>query len=146
MKKIATLILSLLAFAAVASAQSKALGIRIGGDGEVSYQHWLGKNFVEADLGIGFAHKGVQLSGIYDFAIFNKKGFCFYAGPGAQFTFINSTNVDSKVSLGIGGQMGFEYDFAQIPLNIGLDWRPMWLFGSNRSAWSSIALSFRYRF
>ena len=51
MKKFIVVVLSVLAFAAVASAQPRALGIRAGYGGEISYQHGGGAGFLEADLG-----------------------------------------------------------------------------------------------
>ena len=51
MKKFFAVMVAALAFAAVASAQPKAVGVRVGNGAEVSYQHYLGgSNFIEADL------------------------------------------------------------------------------------------------
>ena len=63
-----------LAFAAVASAQPKAVGVRVGNGAEVSYQHYLGgSNFIEADL--GFMSNGFRLTGIYDFDLGSAGNF-----------------------------------------------------------------------
>ena len=49
MKKFFAVMVAALAFAAVASAQPKAVGVRVGNGAEVSYQHYLGgSNFIEA--------------------------------------------------------------------------------------------------
>ena len=42
MKKFFAVMVAALAFAAVASAQPKAVGVRVGNGAEVSYQHYLG--------------------------------------------------------------------------------------------------------
>ena len=49
MKKIILTAALVLGFAAAASAQPRALGVRIGNGGEISYQHTMGNNFLEVD-------------------------------------------------------------------------------------------------
>lgn len=146
MKRICTIILALTAFAAVASAQPRAIGVRLGGDAEVSYQHSFGDNFLEGDLGWAFAGKGVQITGIYDFVFANTGNFNFYAGPGAQINSWKDGDGNGKFGIGIGGQVGAEYQIGSIPFNVSLDWRPMWNFIGSYGSWSSLALGFRYRF
>lgn len=147
MKKIIVLALSVLAFAAVASAQPRALGVRLGGDAEVSYQHNLGSQFLEADLGmaVGGHFAGFHLTGVYDFTFASVDNFNFYAGPGAQVS-MYTADEHSGLGIGIGGQIGAEYQFGTIPFTISLDWRPMWDFLGAGASWSSAALGFRYRF
>lgn len=147
MKKILVIALSVLAFASVASAQPRALGIRVGGDAELSYQHSLGGNFLEADLGMDVAgpHAGFHLTGIYDFVFASVDNFNFYAGPGAQVSFWTDED-QSGLGIGLGGQIGAEYQFGGIPFAISLDWRPMWDFLGAGANLYSAALGFRYRF
>ena len=77
MKKLLTVLIGVLAFAAVASAQPRALGVRAGYGGEISYQHTTGPGFIEADLGFLAGH-GFYVTGVYDF-IFANSGICnFY--------------------------------------------------------------------
>lgn len=147
MKKIFAIALSVLAFAAVASAQPRAIGARLGGDAELSYQHSLGQNFVEGDLGMDVAgpYAGFHVTGIYDFAFPIADGFNWYVGPGAQVSMWTAED-HSGLGVGIGGQLGIEYQFNGIPFNISLDWRPMWDFLGAGATWSSAAIGFRYRF
>ena len=100
-----------LAFAAVASAQPKAVGVRVGNGAEVSYQHYLGgSNFIEADL--GFMSNGFRLTGIYDFDLGSAGNFNFYVGPGASLGFVNGTdgngNAKTYFSAAVVGQVGAE--------------------------------------
>ena len=149
MKKILAIALSVLAFAAVASAQPRALGIRAGYDAELSYQHSLGQNFLEFDLGAA-GYKDIVVSGIYDFCFGLADGFNFFVGPGAQVGMYHyakpEQEVASNLGVGLGGNIGFEYEFSGIPFNISLDWRPMWDFLGAGGHWSSANLGFRYRF
>ena len=146
MKKFFVIALSMLAFAAVASAQPRAIGIRAGGDAEVSYQHSFGNNFLEADLGMAFFNAGIQLTGVYDFVVASVDNFNFYVGPGAQFNSWKDPENILKLGVGVGAQLGAEYRFGSIPFNISLDWRPMWNFIGSYGSWSSVAIGFRYRF
>ena len=91
MKKIILIAAMVLGFAVAASAQPRAIGVRLGNGGEVSYQHSLGTNFLEVDGGLGLGFDGtfnVGATGIYNFMIaqpsWTSRGeWGFYAGPGA---------------------------------------------------------------
>ena len=152
MKKIFAIAISLLAFVAVASAQPRALGLRIGGgsafDAEVSYQQSVGANFVEADLGL-YSH-ALSATGIYDFVFPLANSFNFYVGPGASLGLYNSVsdsgNTTVAFTLGVTGQVGIEYQFAAIPFNISLDWRPYFGVLNGVGFCHGAGLGFRYRF
>ena len=87
MKKIILTAALVLGLAAAASAQPRALGVRIGDGAEISYQHTLGNNFLEVDGGLDFAFDktfSVGATGIYNFMITEfGDGWSLYAGPGA---------------------------------------------------------------
>ena len=147
MKKIIAIAVALLAFAAVASAQPKALGLRFGynyGAGaSLSYQHWIGGDFLDADL--GWCQSGFSGSAVYDFTIFRSGGFGFYGGPGAHVGVFNGDS-GSFVSAGIVGELGVEYNFP-IPLQISLDFRPIIsVVPSFSPIWTSASLGLRYQF
>ena len=80
MKKVIAIAVAVLCFAAVASAQPKALGIRATYGAELSYQHNAGPGFFEFDAGL--FDKFVDLTAIYDFNIAPIGPLNFYAGPG----------------------------------------------------------------
>ncbi|MBO7117446.1 MAG: hypothetical protein J6V81_02080 [Bacteroidales bacterium] len=143
MKKLIAILVAALAFAAVASAQPRALGVRATYGGELSYQHSLGANFLEADLGFA-VHNGFVLTGIYDFVLGQSGGFSVYAGPGAQIAFWDTPDYNG-IGLGVAGQFGVEYMFP-VPVAISLDWRPRFDFIHEGFGYSSIALSLRYVF
>ena len=59
MKKIILIAALALGFAVAATAQPRALGVRLGNGGEISYQHTLGgANFLEVDGGLGLGFDG----------------------------------------------------------------------------------------
>lgn len=145
MKRLVVLLVGVFAFVAVASAQPRALGLRAGYGGELSYQHDLPSAFLEADLGFLGNVNGFYISGMYDF-IFASSGIAnFYIGPGVQLGVYNHEH-SSDFNAGIGGQLGVEFQIPSIPLNLSLDWRPMYYFQHDLFGWQGIALGIRYRF
>ncbi|MBO4918036.1 MAG: hypothetical protein J5374_09190 [Bacteroidales bacterium] len=145
MKKLIAVLIGVFAFVAVASAQSRALGLRIGYGGELSYQHNVSGGFLEADLGFLANAHGFYVSGMYDF-IFASSGIAnFYVGPGVQVGVHNHEH-SSEINAGIGGQLGVEFEIPSIPLNLSLDWRPIYYFQQDVFGWQGIALGIRYRF
>lgn len=118
MKKIILIAAMVLGFAVAASAQPKAVGLRLGYGAELSYQHNVGSNFVEADLGLA-SFKNLQVAATYNFNIAEfGPGIKFYAGPGIGLGFAE------KLSIGIAGQAGLEYSFAAAPIQVSVDVRP----------------------
>ena len=149
MKKVIAILVAALAFVAVASAQPRALGVRGGWNGsfggEVSYQHSLGNNFAEFDLGL--YGNGFSLAGIYDIIFANAGAVNFYIGPGALVQIVNHEKA-SHLNAALAGQLGFEIETG-IPLNISVDWRPaFFLIGADQPyfGWQGFALALRYRF
>lgn len=141
MKKILVVLAAILATAVVASAQPRAIGIRAGYGAELSYQHTLGgNNFGELDLGwsLGYFNAGLA----YDFAIAPLGPLNFYLGPQINLGFASSIFV-----MGAGAQIGLEYCFPTIPLQISLDWKPTFYFVPGTAfGWQGIALGIRYMF
>ena len=147
MKKIILIAAMVLGFAVAASAQPRAIGVRIGNGGEISYQHSLGNNFLEVDGGLGVGFDGVfnvGATGIYNFMISEfGDGFGFYAGPGASVGLgLGDANY---FTLGVAGMIGIEYTF-DFPLQLSLDFRQHIGIGNGFWAPSSIGLGVRYRF
>ena len=151
MKKIILAAALVLGFAVAASAQPRAIGVRIGNGGEISYQHSMGSNFLEVDggLGLGLVDDvfNVGATGIYNFMISEfGNGFGFYAGPGAGVGLaLGDVNY---LALSAAGMVGIEYNF-NFPLQISLDFRQHIGIGfSGNGIWapSSVGLGLRYQF
>lgn len=145
MKKIIIATLCLLASAVVAGAQGpRTIGARLGYGAEFSYQHSLGQNFVEADLGF-VGNSGVYVTGVYDFVFASFDNFNAYGGPGVQAG-VYTAGENVGAGIGVAGQIGLEYNFA-VPFTLSLDWRPVWGFiGYTGFYGSSVAIGARYRF
>lgn len=103
--------------------QSRAIGLRGGYGVELSYQHTLGANFVETDLGI--VANSINLAATYNWMIaqpqWTDRGeWGVYAGPGAA---VGLGLNPAKVNIAVAGQIGLEYTF-WFPLQLSLDLRP----------------------
>ena len=117
MKKFGLIVFIMAAFAAIAVAQPRAIGGRIGYGFEVSYQHGLGEsNMVSVDLGLpGFG--GVEAAATYDWINpggltipWNEQGsWNWYAGVGAGAGIYGFGPVVGFG--GVAGRLGIEYNF-----------------------------------
>lgn len=153
MKKIILVAAMVLGFAVAAVAQPRAVGIRGGYGVEATYQHTLGANFVEANLGLnGF--NALNVAATYNWMIaqpqWTDRGeWGFYAGPGAALGF--GFGAASHFNVAAVGQVGLEYTF-WFPLQLSIDIRPqLGLITASGAAvfyfggWCP-ALGIRYRF
>ena len=144
MKKIIAIVLAAFAFVALASAQPRALGVRAGWGGEISYQHNLGgENFLEVDA--GWTANAINFAAAYDFQIAPVGPFGFYAGPAAHMWLGGGEG--ANLVLGVGAQVGLEYICNSIPLQFSLDWKPIFtLVPGTGFGWQSFGLGIRYMF
>ena len=123
MKKIILVAALILGFAAAAAAQPRAIGIRGGFGAGVSYQHTVGANFIDADLGFG---NGLNLAATYNWMLaqpqWTSRGeWGVYAGPGAALGL--GFGDASFFNVGVAGEVGLEYTF-WFPLQLSVDIRP----------------------
>ena len=142
-----------------ASAQPRAIGIRIGGKGlEASYQHSIEKDFIAADLGLDFGYGGPGFiaEASYNF-VFAKPAWTdrgswgIYAGPGLalgytsdRMTYLKHWKDDKEIMhkikthpagkgfmMAFTGQIGLEYTF-WFPLQLSVDIRPYFGFHTGK--------------
>ena len=59
---------------------------------------------------------------------------------------ILTSYVRSMVRSMDAGQIGVEFEIPSVPLNLSLDWRPVYYFNYGGFGWQGIALGIRYRF
>ena len=120
MKKLLVVLSLALGISAAAVAQPRAIGVRGSYGAEISYQHSLGSNFLEADL--GWWDGGIAVNGVYDIIVASPQWTAgtwnVYCGPGAGLA------IGDGVVIGVGAQIGLEYTFGSIPLQLSLDMRP----------------------
>ncbi len=128
MKKYFVTVLAALLLGAVCTwAQPRAIGLRTAG--MLSYEHTFGgANFLQADLGL--TYDGILAHGVFNWMLFEDladvTNLNLYAGPGV---FIGAA--EQHFAIGLTAQVGVEYYFDAIPLQLSLDIRPG--FGFNGS-------------
>lgn len=161
MKKVIVILCFILGTGLALQAQvhPRAIGLRFGGGsvfgGEISYQQGLSEtNRLEFDLGFGGSanYSSLFVSGTYQWNWNITEGLNWYAGPGAAVGFYSRTNDDNKIksglTLGVGGQIGLEYDFNHLnaPILLSLDTRPIFDFiGYNDGGFGwGVSLGVRY--
>lgn len=114
--------LVIIVVAGFSTANAQELGIRFGSitggnvaiDGIFSMGEF---SRIHADVSFG---NGVGIDVLWDFLYRPLPGeaFNWYVGAG-PYTFIGS-----NFELGVVGEIGLEYHFNEVPLAIGIDWRP----------------------
>ena len=148
------ILMAFLAIGALASAQTSpyALGGRFYGGGdfngaEISFQKSVSdRNRTELDASFGFRsdNSRIALIGMYHWVLNLPGRFSWFIGPGASLSY-DRYNDNSYINIGLGGQIGIEYNFRGIPLMVSLDARPIWDFlgDVNGLGWGT-ALGIRY--
>ena len=128
MKKILLIAEMVLGFAVAATAQTRTMGARFGGGtflgADFSYQYSMGDDFIEANVGATLDVITLSVTGIYNFMIaqpqWTSQGtWGFYAGPGASLG-----GILGQMTFNVVGQVGLEYFFDNIPLQLSVDVRP----------------------
>lgn len=160
MKKL-LLVLTMALGVAVAVAQPKAIGARLGYGVDVNYQHNLNNNFLDFEAGLpGF--NGFQAAVTYNWVDpFNTKipwttkgSWDWYLGVGGKGGLYSLNESNNCWFTGVLGRIGVEYNF-WFPLNLSLDWSPcvgLWnnadkiAFNSRGLYVGGIALGVRYSF
>lgn len=133
---------------AIAAAQPRQAGVRVGATGiDATYQHNTTKNqFIEGNAGIDFGYNANSKAGFKATAIYNfiwarpawtEEGtWALYAGPGLSLgavddmAVINGADglavggyIDSGFMVSLVAQVGLEYNF-EFPLSVSVDIRP----------------------
>ena len=69
------------------------------------------------------------------------------AGYGAELSYQHTLGAATQLWVGVGAQLGLEYCFEQIPLQLSLDWKPSFnLVPTTGFGWEGLALGIRYLF
>jgi hypothetical protein len=156
MKKI-FLTLSLAAcFIAVVNAQDYKTGIGLRGGlyNGLTIKHFISQSSAIEGL-ISTRWSGFELTGLYEIhnQAFDVERLNWYYGAGAHIASYNGNNTSwgnagtSYLIIGIDGILGIEYNFKEIPINIGLDWKPaLNIIGYSHFFGDGGALSIRYIF
>jgi len=130
-----------------------AIGVKVWDGAGLSVKHFT--TDVAALEGIlYFWDEGFRLTGLYEFHgdIGGAPGLRWYVGPGAHVGFYDydrrdNDNNNDDTFIGIDGVIGLDFKFNKIPINLSLDWQPIFEFGDNRGfngSWGGLGI--RYAF
>ena len=152
MKKIFVGLLFVFMLVPFAKAQtySNALGLRGGLSSGITLKHSMGEsNALEGILSV--RDHGFTLTGLYEFQnpLDDVANLYWYYGFGAHAGLYDkdASSVGTGVIIGVDGIIGLEYNFDQVPLNIGLDYKPGFnLIGNTGFVGDEFALSLRFTF
>lgn len=156
MKKIILVIVTTFAMSISANAQIENLGVRLFGldnaGAELSAQWGMGSNRLETDLGWTFGDNfgAIGFTGIWQWKGEIGSGFGWFAGPGVSaglWFYDGDADDDGGLNVAIAGQVGLEYNFDAIPLQLSVDVRPSFsLIPGTDFHFGGVALGVRYRF
>lgn len=137
-KTLFVLAIAMLAIVGTVSAQSykSAIGARLGSPFAASYKVFISEpGAIEIFAGFrGYpGYSWVSANALYQHhsPINGVENLSWYVGGGAgvQFWSWKSNALDANTSISIMGVVGLDYKFAEIPLNLSLDWMPTYFLG-----------------
>jgi len=156
MKKILLVLITVICVITAVNAQDykTGIGLRGGFFNGLTVKHFVKNN--AAFEGLLFSRwKGFEITGLYELhaPAFQVDRFKWYFGGGAHIGFYNGDNTTwgeagtTYTNLGIDGILGLEYSIREIPINIGLDWKPEFnIIGYSGFWYDAVALSIRFIF
>jgi len=135
MKKIifVSLLTTAIAFTASSQSYKTAVGVRLSSsaamvNNSISLKHFLNeRSAIEALFSFG---DPIALAALYEVhKPFSTEGLQWFYGGGGYIGFVKTWNPaknqnETDVNFGAQGVIGLDYKFANIPLNLSLDWKP----------------------
>lgn len=156
MKKLTLILAFVLSLSVVANAQDykTGIGLRGGFYNGLTVKHFIGdKAALEGLLATRWG--GLEITGLYEIHkplsdVERLKWFFGFGGHVGFYDGDNTTWGTAGTTYSVVGAdliLGLEYSFSEIPLNLSLDWKPLFNFiGYNKFFGDGGALSIRYIF
>ncbi|MFC6997336.1 hypothetical protein [Rufibacter roseus] len=124
-----------------AKAQEFGLGVRLGGyTSGITGKYYMGNSrAIEGILGTSFGRRGFQLTGLYEIHAdaLGIQNLQWFYGVGAHIgsfagrhyykrghKYYHDSYHDQLTTVGIDGIVGLEYQITEIPISVGLDFKP----------------------
>lgn len=136
------------------------IGLRGGFYNGLTLKHFISSNRALEGL-ISSRWRGLELTGLYEIhhRAFQVDRLNWYYGLGAHAGFYNGDYTykysphpwgepgNSYTVIGVDFILGLEYSFTELPINIGIDWKPVYNFTGYSRFWADGgAFSIRYIF
>ena len=144
MKKIFLISFFSLVVASYTSAQE--LGVRFGnvtaGNVAIDGIFSTGKfSRVHADASFGSGGLGVDVLWDFIYRPLGEEAFNWYLGAGPYMW------IDDPFWLGVAGEIGLEYKFNEVPIALGIDWRPrLAIINTTQFQFEGFGINVRYVF
>ena len=145
----------------VAQEYDAGIGVRAGLNPGITGKIFFARHSVFKTMGAieGIAavrFKGFAVTALYEFhkEVFDTRGFYLFFGAGLHLAYWDSGEVfwetdksGKQIYAGPDAIIGLEYVLQDIPVTIGMDWKPNFnLIGDNAGIIDDIAVSVRYYF
>ena len=155
MKRCVITFIMVVSIVALVSAQEykTGIGLRGGFSSGLTIKHFTNPKVALEGL-LTTRWQGFVITGLYEVhnQAFDVAHLKWYYGGGAHIGFYNGnyvywgTNGTTYTIVGIDGILGIEYTFSEIPINIGIDWKPALNLIGYSGIWSEGGISVRYVF
>ena len=156
MKKILITCLVVICLFTISNAQDyrTGIGLRAGNFNGLTVKHFFGTKSAFEGI-IDSRWRGFEVTGLYEVhnRAFQTERMKWYIGFGGHVGSWNGDHTNwgtpgtDYTVIGIDGILGLEYNFREIPINIGIDWKPTINLSGYTGFWSDDgALSIRYIF
>ena len=156
MRKIIFSLLIFLSLASISIAQdyNTGIGVRGGWANGFTVKHFI-QPTVAVEALVTTRWDGFLITGLYEIQkqnAFDTPRLNWYYGVGAHIGIWDTNNTlyddgNSYTLVGVNGILGIEYCFTEIPINLGLDWKPAFnVIGSSDFWGDEIAISLRFIF
>lgn len=156
MRKVALIIVLVISVVATTKAQEykTGIGLRAGYPAGLTLKHFFSRNASFEGL-LSTRWRGFEVTGLYEInkPAFDVERLHWYYGFGAHIGFWNGkytyyywgTSGSQYTVVGIDGILGLEYNFKEIPVNLGIDWKPAFNVIGYTGFWADgMAISLRY--
>ncbi len=136
----------LLGLFAVLESQAQEVGIRFGnvnGNNVAVDGVFAMGEFSRIHADVSFGNDGVGIDALWNpvYDNISTSDFKWYAGFGPSLL------LSDNFKFGVAGEIGAEYPFADVPITLGLDWRPYFILVEDTSFDAGgFGLNIRYRF
>lgn len=155
MKKIAITVIMVSFFALLANAQDykTGVGLRVGPASGFTIKHFFSEKSALEGLLTTKWH-GFDFTGLYEvhFPAFDTEYMRWFCGGGAHLGYYNGDYVEwgspgsTTAVMGFDGILGIEYTFEEVPINVGLDMKPVVNVIGHNGFWAEFGISARYVF
>jgi len=156
MKKLIIICLFVFGLGAISNAQdyNTGIGARLGFNQGLTVKHFVSQKSALEFL-LATRWRGFEITGLYEIhaPAFRTERLKWYIGFGAHVGFWNGDYAKwgepgtQYTVVGVDGILGLEYSFSEVPINLGVDWKPSYNFSGYTGFWADGgAISIRYIF